>query len=106
MEIRPDAGEFYDWSAKYAPGGSRHLLPDPIAKRTYDEAMAIAASAHRALGCRGVTRADLRYDQPAGEPGGLHLLEVNTQPGRTPNSLVDRKSTRLNSNHHSTTLQP
>lgn len=88
LEIRPDAGEFYDWSAKYAPGGSRHLLPAPIAKRAYDEAMAIAADAHRALGCRGVTRADLRYDDTAGEPGRLYLLEVNTQPGMTPTSLV------------------
>jgi D-alanine-D-alanine ligase len=88
LEIVPDTGAFYDWNAKYAPGGSRHIVPAPIAAPAYDEAMRIAAEAHRALGCRGVTRADLRYDDTEGEPGRLYLLEVNTQPGMTPTSLV------------------
>jgi len=81
-------GTFYDYTSKYAEGGSQHLIPAPIHKRAYEEALDIALRAHRALGCRGVSRADLRYDDTAGEPGKLYLLEVNTQPGMTPTSLV------------------
>ena len=81
-------GSFYDYSSKYAEGGSQHLVPAPIHKRAYEEALDIALRAHRALGCRGVSRADLRYDDTAGEPGRMVLLEVNTQPGMTPTSLV------------------
>jgi D-alanine-D-alanine ligase len=87
LEIRPAKG-FYDYTAKYAPGGSDHLMPAPIHKRAYDEALDIGLRAHKALGCRGVTRADLRYDDTKGEPGQMVLLEVNTQPGMTPTSLV------------------
>ena len=87
LEIRPAKG-FYDYAAKYAPGGSEHLMPAPIHRRAYDEALAIGVAAHKALGCRGVSRADLRYDDTGGEPGKLVLLEVNTQPGMTPTSLV------------------
>jgi D-alanine-D-alanine ligase len=87
LEIRPH-GTFYDYTAKYAEGGSDHLMPAPIHPRAYEEALDIALRAHRALGCRGVSRADLRYDDTAGEPGKLYLLEVNTQPGMTPTSLV------------------
>ena len=87
LEIRP-RGTFYDYTAKYASGGSDHLMPAPVHQRAYDEALAIALCAHRALGCRGVSRADLRYDDTAGEPGRMILLEVNTQPGMTPTSLV------------------
>lgn len=86
-EIRTN-GAFYDYTAKYAPGGSEHVIPAPVCKAAYDAAMDIAVRAHRALGCRGVSRADLRYDDTAGEPGKLYLLEVNTQPGMTPTSLV------------------
>jgi D-alanine-D-alanine ligase len=86
-EIRA-RGTFYDYTAKYAAGGSDHLVPAPIHRRAYEEALDIALRAHRALGCRGVSRADLRYDDTAGEPGRLYLLEVNTQPGMTPTSLV------------------
>jgi D-alanine-D-alanine ligase len=86
-EIRSH-GTFYDYTAKYAAGGSDHLVPAPIDKRAYEAALDIALRAHRALGCRGVSRADLRYDDTAGEPGKLYLLEVNTQPGMTPTSLV------------------
>jgi D-alanine-D-alanine ligase len=87
LEIRT-RGTFYDYTAKYAEGGSEHLMPAPIHPEAYDEALDIALRAHRALGCRGVSRADLRYDDVAGEPGRLYLLEVNTQPGMTPTSLV------------------
>jgi len=88
LEIRPNNAVWYDYEAKYAPGGSTHLMPAPIHPRAYEEALDISVRAHRALGCRGVSRADLRYDDTAGEPGRMILLEVNTQPGMTPTSLV------------------
>ena len=88
LEIRPAHGTLYDYDAKYAPGGSLHLCPAPIHRDAYHAAMEIALGAHRALGCRGVSRADLRYDDTAGEPGRMVLLELNTQPGMTPTSLV------------------
>jgi len=86
-EIVP-RGTFYDYTAKYAAGGSDHLVPAPVPARIYETALGIALRAHRALGCRGVSRADLRYDDTAGGDGELYLLEVNTQPGMTPTSLV------------------
>jgi len=86
-EIRAH-GTFYDYTAKYAAGGSEHLVPAPIHLRAYEEALDIGLRAHQALGCRGVSRSDLRYDDTAGEPGHLYLLEINTQPGMTPTSLV------------------
>jgi len=86
-EIVPRRG-FYDYHAKYAAGGSDHLVPAPIPPRDYEAALDIGLRAHRALGCRGVTRADLRYDDTAPEGRRLYLLEVNTQPGMTPTSLV------------------
>ena len=87
LEIRTNA-TFYDYEAKYAAGGSTHHIPAPIHPEAYDQALDIALRAHQALGCRGVSRADLRYDDVAGEPGRLYLLEINTQPGMTPTSLV------------------
>jgi D-alanine-D-alanine ligase len=86
-EIVP-RGTFYDYTAKYAAGGSDHLIPAPIAAAIYDEALDIGLRAHQALGCRGVSRADLRYDDTPGGGNRLYLLEVNTQPGMTPTSLV------------------
>ena len=86
-EIIPKSSSFYDYQAKYAPGGSEHLVPAPLPARHYQAALEIALAAHRALGCRGVSRADLRYDDTEGG-GRLYLLEVNTQPGMTPTSLV------------------
>ena len=77
--------KFYDYEAKYAPGGSRHLLPAPIPAGVYAEVQRLSLAAHRALGCRGISRADFRYDD--GEVG-LACLEVNTQPGMTEVSLV------------------
>ena len=86
-EIVPQ-GSFYDYTAKYASGGSEHLVPAPVPAATYEEALDIGLRAHRALGCRGVSRADLRYDDTPGNCGRLYLLELNTQPGMTPTSLV------------------
>jgi D-alanine-D-alanine ligase len=85
-EITTDRG-FYDYDAKYAPGGSRHVVPAQVEPAIYDEAMTLAMRAHRALGCRGVSRADLRYDGRQ-----LYMLEINTQPGMTPTSLVPEQA--------------
>ncbi|MEX2643227.1 MAG: D-alanine--D-alanine ligase [Acetobacterales bacterium] len=90
-EIATDRG-FYDYDAKYVAGGSRHVVPARIPQETYAEAMRLSLLAHETLGCRGVTRADLRYDDSAGEPGRLVMLEVNTQPGMTPTSLVPEQA--------------
>jgi D-alanine-D-alanine ligase len=87
IEIVPTV-RFYDYEAKYAPGGSRHLLPAPVSSFVYQEVRRVALAAHRALGCRGVSRADFRYDDRAAGTGGLVCLEVNTQPGMTETSLV------------------
>ena len=87
IEIVP-ATKFYDYEAKYAPGGSRHLLPAPVAPAVYEECRRLSLAAHRALGCRGVTRADFRYDDTRAGSQGLFCLEVNTQPGMTETSLV------------------
>lgn len=86
-EIKPREG-FYDYRAKYTEGVADHLCPAPVPAEIYAQALEIALKAHEALGCRGVSRADIRYDDTAGEPGALYLLEINTQPGMTPLSLV------------------
>lgn len=86
-EIRPKQG-FYDYTAKYTEGKAEHLVPAPLHPRACEEVLELARLAHRILGCRGVTRSDLRYDDTDGEPGRFYLLEVNTQPGMTPLSLV------------------
>ena len=82
------ATRFYDYEAKYAPGGSRHILPARISPKIYERVRELSLAAHRALGCRGVTRADFRFDNRAGDGGDLVCLEVNTQPGMTETSLV------------------
>jgi D-alanine-D-alanine ligase len=87
IEIVPMV-RFYDYEAKYAPGGSKHLLPAPISPFVYQQVRRLALAAHRALGCRGVSRADFRYDDRVEGTGGLVCLEVNTQPGMTETSLV------------------
>jgi len=79
--------DFYDYDAKYAAGGSSHQVPADVDQNIYDEAMRLALLAHRTLGCRGVSRADFRFD---GET--LFILEVNTQPGMTPTSLVPEQA--------------
>ncbi len=83
--------EFYDYEAKYAPGGSIHTLPAKIPAAVADEAMRLAERAHAALGCRGVSRTDFRYDDTAGKHR-LVVLETNTQPGMTPTSLVPEQA--------------
>jgi D-alanine-D-alanine ligase len=80
--------EFYDYEAKYAPGGSTHILPAPVSAEVYAACQRLAVEAHQALGCRGVTRADFRYDDSKPGIAGLACLEVNTQPGMTATSLV------------------
>ena len=87
IEIVPTV-RFYDYEAKYAPGGSKHLLPAPVSSFVYQQVRTLALAAHRALGCRGVSRADFRYDDRIEGTGGLVCLEVNTQPGMTETSLV------------------
>jgi D-alanine-D-alanine ligase len=87
IEIVP-ATKFYDYEAKYAPGGSKHMLPAPVSEEIYEECRRLSLAAHRALGCRGVTRADFRYDDRRAGTQGLFCLEVNTQPGMTETSLV------------------
>ncbi len=93
-DITPARG-FYDYQAKYAEGGSAHAIPAKLHPQSYAAAMQIALRAHQALGCRGATRADLRYDDTAGEPGRLVLLEVNTQPGLTPTSLLPEQAAHV-----------
>jgi D-alanine-D-alanine ligase len=87
IEIVPTV-RFYDYEAKYAPGGSRHLLPAPVSPEVYERVRDLSLKAHQALGCRGVSRSDFRYDDRAEGAGGLVCLEVNTQPGMTETSLV------------------
>lgn len=91
-EISADAGAFYDYESKYAEGGSRHQIPASIHPDTYARALDVAVAAHRALGCRGASRADFRLDETEDGPGRLVLLEVNTQPGLTPTSLLPEQA--------------
>ncbi len=79
---------FYNYEAKYSEGGSRHVLPADIPEGVYDRVQKLALLAHQALGCRGISRADFRYNDRVGEEGELVCLEVNTQPGMTETSLV------------------
>jgi D-alanine-D-alanine ligase len=80
---------FYDYDAKYAAGGSRHTLPAQVPDAVAEAARQAALRAHQALGCRGVSRSDFRYDDSTGR---IVLLEVNTQPGMTPTSLVPEQA--------------
>ena len=89
-ELRPRSG-FYDYDAKYTEGMTEHVCPADIPPDITDAALAMALKAHRLLGCRGASRADFRWDDEQGEEG-LYLLEVNTQPGMTPLSLVPEQA--------------
>lgn len=89
-EIRPYEG-FYDYRAKYTENQAQHIVPAPLPDPVYQSAMDMACEAHRVLGCRDVSRADFRYDD-SDSPEGLYLLEVNTQPGMTPLSLVPEQA--------------
>jgi len=89
IEIRPAEGlTFYDYTSKYAPGGSIHVLPAPLLPNVYQLVQKLSLAAHRALGCRGVSRSDFRFDDRGGGEGEMICLEVNTQPGMTSTSLV------------------
>jgi D-alanine-D-alanine ligase len=89
IEIRPAEGlAFYDYESKYAPGGSIHVLPAPLKPNVYQLVQKLSVAAHRALGCRGVSRSDFRFDDRPEGTGELICLEVNTQPGMTSTSLV------------------
>jgi len=77
---------WYDYDAKYKEGGSRHVVPADIPSEIFDACMTMAVQAHEALGCRGLSRTDFRWDEARGLDG-LIILEVNTQPGMTPTSL-------------------
>ena len=87
IEICPHEG-FYDYQAKYTQGHARHIMPASLAKNAYEEVLLLAEKAHACLGCEGVTRVDFRYNDGATGPKGFFILEVNTQPGLTPLSLV------------------
>ena len=91
-DIVAEAGIFYDYESKYADGGSRHIIPAQVHPDIYARALDVALAAHRTLGCRGATRCDFRYDDTDGEPGRLVLLELNTQPGLTPTSLLPEQA--------------
>jgi len=83
---------FYNYEAKYVAGGSRHVVPADIQPKIYDKVQKMALKAHAALGCRGVTRTDFRFNDRAGEDGELVCLEINTQPGMTPTSLAPEQA--------------
>ncbi|MBL4538660.1 MAG: D-alanine--D-alanine ligase [Oceanicaulis sp.] len=87
-EIVPKTA-FYDYDAKYAEGGSVHQLPADVPQAVFDQCMRDALTAHRVLGCEGLTRSDFRYDPVT---GGVWLLEINTQPGMTPTSLAPEQA--------------
>jgi D-alanine-D-alanine ligase len=88
IEIEAISEAFYGYDAKYAKGGSRHILPAILKPNIYHKVQELTLRAHRALGCRGVSRADFRFDETKGDEGELVCLEVNTQPGMTETSLV------------------
>ena len=85
---------WYDYDAKYKPGGSRHVVPAEIPAQIFDACMAHAQTAHNALGCRGLSRTDFRWDETQGL-AGLVVLETNTQPGMTPTSLSPEQAAHL-----------
>ncbi|MCP8893814.1 D-alanine--D-alanine ligase [Shinella daejeonensis] len=87
-EVVPQGHAFYDYDSKYAKGGSKHVLPAQISPDVYQKIQALSLKAHQAIGCRGVSRSDFRYDDRFSQDGDLVWLEVNTQPGMTPTSLV------------------
>jgi D-alanine-D-alanine ligase len=88
IEVMPVGHTFYDYDSKYAAGGSNHILPAKISPNIYQKIQTLSLKAHQAIGCRGVSRSDFRYDDRFSENGEIIWLEVNTQPGMTPTSLV------------------
>ena len=92
-ELKPKSG-FYDYDSKYTDGLTTHVCPAQIPPEIASSAMAMALKAHHVLGCKGTSRSDFRWDDEAGE-AGLYLLEVNTQPGMTPLSLVPEQARHI-----------
>ena len=90
-EITSERG-FYDYNAKYEPGGSKHIIPADLPDKIVRKALDQAVVAHKTLGCRGITRSDFRYDDTDGDLGDLYFLEINTQPGMTSTSLVPEQA--------------
>ncbi|MBI1776978.1 MAG: D-alanine--D-alanine ligase [Proteobacteria bacterium] len=90
-EIKPKEA-FFDYTAKYTEGRAVHLVPAPLPSAVYEETLRVALLAHQTIGCRGVTRSDFRYDDTTKSPGRLVFLEINTQPGMTPLSLVPEQA--------------
>jgi D-alanine-D-alanine ligase len=89
-ELKPKAG-FYDYDAKYTDGLTQHVCPAEVPDEVASVMMDMAARAHQLLGCKGASRSDFRWDDELGE-AGIYLLEVNTQPGMTPLSLVPEQA--------------
>ncbi|WP_274424409.1 D-alanine--D-alanine ligase [Chelativorans sp. YIM 93263] len=87
-EIIPVGHAFYDYDSKYVPGGSKHVCPAEISLNIYQKIQTLSLRAHEVIGCRGVTRSDFRFDDRNSSEGELAWLEINTQPGMTPTSLV------------------
>lgn len=87
IDIVPKIG-FYDYKAKYETGGSEHILPADIPQHVYRRVQRLALAAHMEIGCKGVSRSDFRYNDTESSEGELTFLEINTQPGMTPTSLV------------------
>ncbi len=90
-ELRPHRG-FYDYEAKYTEGRTEHICPADLPDDVTAALLDMALEAHRLLGCRGLSRADFRYEEAVGGPEGIYLLEVNTQPGMTPLSLAPEQA--------------
>ncbi len=88
-------GDMFDYTAKYTAGHAEHVLPAPLPQPVYDAAMDAALTAHRVLGCAGISRSDFRYDDRRPGTDGLYFLEINTQPGFTPLSLVPEQARHL-----------
>jgi D-alanine-D-alanine ligase len=88
IELVMADGGWYDYDSKYSDHGARHVIPAPLSPNIYQSIQNLAVRAHQALGCRGISRADFRYDDRPGGTGELVCLEVNTQPGMTATSLV------------------
>ncbi|MGA0345811.1 MAG: D-alanine--D-alanine ligase [Alphaproteobacteria bacterium] len=90
-ELRPKSG-FYDFESKYSEGKTNHIIPADLPASVSKIAMDSAVKAHKILGCKGITRSDFRYDDQQSGADGLYLLELNTQPGLTPLSLVPEQA--------------
>lgn len=89
------SGGLFTYTAKYTPGHARHVVPAAVPKPVFDEAMRLALLVHQTIGCRGISRSDFRYDDRRPGTTGLYFLEINTQPGFTPLSLVPEQAKSL-----------